>query len=65
MRTHHEYVVPKSIPITVPMSFFSSFDETAMTARAATPKNADSNLIFDLSRRERETVSLEGSGKIA
>lgn len=46
--TYHEYVVPKSIPMTVPMSFLSSLDETAITARATMPTNAVSNLIFNL-----------------
>lgn len=47
--TYHEYVVPKSIPITVPNSFFSSLDDT-ITARAAKAQNAVSNLIFNLNR---------------
>jgi hypothetical protein len=58
MRTYHEYVVPKSMPITVPMSFLSfslsSLDETDITARVAIPMKAASNLIFNLSGRGRK-----------
>lgn len=58
--THHEYVVPKSIPMTVPISFLSSLAETLMIAKADKANIALNNLIPEGRKEEIKKKKISG-----